>query len=434
MSVYCGGAGVQHNIVNKGRCAICGDVYKGDHKQHEAGGKYATGIIARSYREGQDIDIEIEMVANHRGLITFAICPHNNMFTSPNRSCFEKNHLLVNNDKLFVVMPRVKVLKMKVSLPKGMTCRQCILQFTYTAGNSWGWGPQSAEVHTDVCLATKESQIGLLGCGMQETFRGCADICVGDFCPHNDQDTCLKVSDIKGSNLTSKQPTEATIPIPSPIKPAEPSNIALPPIKPIRVPQFKDAELPGILSVLSTGEIATPSNWFDQNVPPGHNNTICLQSGNVLAFHSHKRHQFCRKRCINQTVEHCFQFSKAQKHCYCITNQVFIQDASTTSPSQPNDFPSGVRSIEQGHHFVIRGPSPFLVEDPDYKPLVLSDPTHPFHPIHGEESNHTDIRDVAAAVDPLTTIHHHDEDHSPVFLVDGAHPSKIDPKATAGSI
>jgi len=42
-----------------------------------------------------------------------------------------------------------------------VSCEQCILQWTYTAGNNWG-----------VCA----NGTGDLGCGPQETFRACSDI------------------------------------------------------------------------------------------------------------------------------------------------------------------------------------------------------------------------------------------------------------------
>ena len=89
---------------------------------------------------------------------------------------------------------------MRVELPGNLSCSQCILQVirmmmmmmvmmmmmlqtTYTAGNNWGSGPQSAEVASLDCVEGGAK----LGCGPQETFRGCADICVGEFCPHQDQ-------------------------------------------------------------------------------------------------------------------------------------------------------------------------------------------------------------------------------------------------------
>lgn len=50
-----------------------------------------------------------------------------------------------------------------VVLPYGVVCERCVLRWTYTTGNNWG-----------IC----EDGSGALGCGPQETFRGCADIAI----------------------------------------------------------------------------------------------------------------------------------------------------------------------------------------------------------------------------------------------------------------
>lgn len=41
---------------NGGKCGICGDPWDGV-RENEAGGRYATGIISRKYKEGQIIDV-----------------------------------------------------------------------------------------------------------------------------------------------------------------------------------------------------------------------------------------------------------------------------------------------------------------------------------------------------------------------------------------
>ena len=46
-------------------------------------------------------------------------------------------------------------------LPEGLTCDQCVLQWRYVAGNNWGNCPNGT---------------GMVGCGPQEQFRGCADV------------------------------------------------------------------------------------------------------------------------------------------------------------------------------------------------------------------------------------------------------------------
>jgi len=74
-----------------------------------------------------------------------------------------------------------KVYEMRYSLPEGLTCSQCVLQWKYIAGNNWG-----------VC----ENGTGAVGCGPQEEFRACADI---------------SVSDKDGAVDTSPYPTPITI-------------------------------------------------------------------------------------------------------------------------------------------------------------------------------------------------------------------------------
>merc|ERR1719206_1142557 len=49
----------------------------------------------------------------------------------------------------------------KVVLPYGLTCSQCVMQWTYYTGNTWGQ-----------CANGTEG----MGCGYQETFLNCADV------------------------------------------------------------------------------------------------------------------------------------------------------------------------------------------------------------------------------------------------------------------
>ena len=128
MSVWCGGAGPMHNSVNQGKCGICGDEFSISNKEYEAGGKYANGVIAKSYMPGQLIDVKVKLIANHKGFFTFALCAHNNPNTSPDRSCFINNPLTVNGGGRYYATIGTGYKEMKVQLPAGLTCKQCILQ------------------------------------------------------------------------------------------------------------------------------------------------------------------------------------------------------------------------------------------------------------------------------------------------------------------
>ena len=52
---------------------------------------------------------------------------------------------------------------MQVDLPHGLSCSQCVVQWTYYTGNTWG-----------VCSNGTEG----MGCGDQEMFRNCADVMI----------------------------------------------------------------------------------------------------------------------------------------------------------------------------------------------------------------------------------------------------------------
>ena len=50
---------------NGGRCGLCGDPYQGP-REHEAGGKYANGIIVETYMQGGTIEVDVDITANHK--------------------------------------------------------------------------------------------------------------------------------------------------------------------------------------------------------------------------------------------------------------------------------------------------------------------------------------------------------------------------------
>ena len=131
-ALYCGGFASQFNSVNRGRCGLCGDDFSGS-QDHMAGGKFATGTVARSYTAGQMIDIEIDLVANHLGFFTFSLCPHNSVLTRPSRECFLSHPLAVQGPgrgelSTYLATKGTGVKEMRVQLPANLTCSQCILQ------------------------------------------------------------------------------------------------------------------------------------------------------------------------------------------------------------------------------------------------------------------------------------------------------------------
>ena len=153
------------------------------------------------------INVIIDVVANHRGFFVFRLCPNNNPKRAPNAECFARFPLKLASGESFHFLetsePKVRV-QLGVKLPDGLECWQCIIQWTYVAGknkkglldtlkivhqkgliylqhhnisgNNWGIGNQTAEINSPDCVT---DTVGKLGCGPQETFRGCADVCIG---------------------------------------------------------------------------------------------------------------------------------------------------------------------------------------------------------------------------------------------------------------
>ncbi|XP_013390112.1 mucin-5AC-like [Lingula anatina] len=162
--LFCGGSRRQW-VTNGGKCGICGDPYDGP-RDHEAGGPYATGTIVRTYQSEDVIDIAVELTAAHLGYFEFRICPHNDPNTPASQECLDKHVLRRADDSgvRFPITGGASVYKMKYKLPSGMVCSQCVMQWKYHTGNSWGTDPDTGRACT--------------GCGPQEEFINCADVAI----------------------------------------------------------------------------------------------------------------------------------------------------------------------------------------------------------------------------------------------------------------
>src|SRR6185369_12561089 len=82
----------------------------------------------------------VELTANHRGYFEFRLCPQNNVSLPVEQSCLDENLLLVVHEsggsaRKYYVTPD-NWFHLKVQLPKGLVCEQCVLQWQYVAGTS----------------------------------------------------------------------------------------------------------------------------------------------------------------------------------------------------------------------------------------------------------------------------------------------------------
>jgi hypothetical protein len=100
------------------------------------------------------------------GYFVFKICPTTNQILEVTQDCLNRFPLTIinsdNPDKYFLPSNRAQTFTIKAKLPTGLICSRCVFQWTYICGNNWG-----------KCDDGKSFKVG---CGPQETFRGCADV------------------------------------------------------------------------------------------------------------------------------------------------------------------------------------------------------------------------------------------------------------------
>ncbi|KAM8706034.1 hypothetical protein ACLKA7_010340 [Drosophila subpalustris] len=149
--LYCGGLWKQTE--NGGLCGLCGDDYSlSQPRPNEHGGKYGQGVIVNSYIGVKTIEVNVLITANHLGYFTFDLCNLDEAVTET-EECFNKYPLnfVQGNSQLHIGTTHGSI-NQTLQLPSGLTCKHCVLRWTYTAGNN--------------C------------CGAQETFKNCADVSI----------------------------------------------------------------------------------------------------------------------------------------------------------------------------------------------------------------------------------------------------------------
>ncbi|XP_022256420.1 uncharacterized protein LOC106472108 [Limulus polyphemus] len=167
--LFCGGFRRQW-VVNNGKCGICGDPWdEPQPRANENGGKYGNGIIVETYENGQTITAAVNITAHHKGHFEFRICPVRYENQKEDQDCLDQHVLeLADGSGYKYILPLGSgkgVFLIDLKLPHGLTCERCVFQWHYRTANTWG-----------IC----EDGTGAVGCGPQETFRGCADIRIED--------------------------------------------------------------------------------------------------------------------------------------------------------------------------------------------------------------------------------------------------------------
>lgn len=154
----CGGFNVQW-ATNNGKCGVCGDPYHEKIQKHVYPGEYAKGVITKTYSQGQDITVLVELTSNHMGRFKFTI---GKVTKIPVTSEQLTQVLRTPEGNTWWKLPDRgnKMFSIKLKLPAGLVCNHCVLQWYYKTGNSWDCDPEGCG----------------LGYGKQETFVNCADV------------------------------------------------------------------------------------------------------------------------------------------------------------------------------------------------------------------------------------------------------------------
>ena len=155
--VFCGGVGSKYFKITKdshaknyhfsvqfkkndGKCGVCGDDWSLERpRENENGGHFGTGTIARTYVQGQVIEVEVELTTNHWGWFEMKLCPVNDKLGLEDDKCMDKHPLYLANEdstKFFIPQDSKKkdTFKYKIKLPNNVVCSQCVLQWTYRTG------------------------------------------------------------------------------------------------------------------------------------------------------------------------------------------------------------------------------------------------------------------------------------------------------------
>lgn len=154
--MWCGGLNAKSAA--GGKCGVCGDAYNGT-RDAEVGGKWVTKppTIVRSYGQGSWINVTVMLTVAHKGEFQFRICPATSDEVEVTQECLDANTLDIKgySDKKFPVGTESRAFHFQLKLPEDLTCKRCVLQWDYTAGNNWNAPPKN-----------------------QESYRGCADVTI----------------------------------------------------------------------------------------------------------------------------------------------------------------------------------------------------------------------------------------------------------------
>ena len=140
------------------------------------GSDYNTpGPVKATFGVGSTIDIVVELTAPHRGYFKFGVCTQ----PSVTQGCFDANPLINAGDRgkgtpYWWLGPQgIGTYKLKFTLPAGVSCGKCVLQWMYHSGNSCEPPNTPAEFSSPTLTKCSGPSDPL-----PERFWNCADISI----------------------------------------------------------------------------------------------------------------------------------------------------------------------------------------------------------------------------------------------------------------
>ncbi|KAI8111081.1 hypothetical protein M9434_004654 [Picochlorum sp. BPE23] len=242
---------------------ICGDPYlQVKPRDHEANGKFWTGVPKATFKEGQVVNLNVFVTAYHKGNFEFRVCKINGLTAEDEASqlteeCLDAGQLYqadvpgaqVPGNKYYFIGPTSEGLtgsnwdyNMKFKLPEGLNCdgktSRCVMQWHWITGNSCN-PPETPAKYNSPQLTT---------CGRNspypEEFWNCADIL------------------IEPTSSTSDTPPSPNPPSPNPPLPNPPSPNPPSPNPPSPNPPSPNPPSPNSPSPEQSSNPSTPEEEF----------------------------------------------------------------------------------------------------------------------------------------------------------------------------
>lgn len=280
----------------KWRAGVCGDEI-GKEQEHMRGGRfYYDGQITRSYKQGEDIEIEINVVAHHNGFVEIHVCDIAKCGGEISEACFREGHCkplqrapnlscdsgmdlrcapidpkypgrwyLPCTTKPENTQERFGGPKMKFRLPEDLSCQHCVIHWFWSAANTCNppgvidffEGPNGPKTWGD-CFGQGGAKGGYSKvqkpCGPDrnpEEYYQCADV-------------AIEPSKAQGKD------SEPTLSVPESFPVIEPVLVSAP-----------EADATPVITPLSEFD-ASPSTGFDEGLLPCADPTVTLPAGSVF--------------------------------------------------------------------------------------------------------------------------------------------------------